>query len=223
MIRPRQQQGQQAWHVRDQLPVPPRNIGEAQHGEEHKQEVNDDHPVIGDADMDKVQESVMSKAGPTNAANDNNTNDNDITVKSQQTNATKITYLDGLRGYAVLLVFCHHALLHFFPAYILSMLDPPSRQHASAVINGYYPTPTTWNQTLLYFFIDGKMAVSIFFTLSGRVLVSSYLTAQEPKLHNIIRGTIRRIIRLGIPPIVIMICAWLLVKYGLSFSLKVSR
>ena len=84
----------------------------------------------------------------------------------------KLDYLDGLRGYASFVVVVYHLMLMFAPAYVMACAWPDQRQGAAAAYNGRYRLPSAAERALMMFFMDGRMAVVIFFVLSGRVLVA---------------------------------------------------
>lgn len=84
----------------------------------------------------------------------------------------KLDYLDGLRGVASLMVLAYHILLMIVPAYVMAISWPEQRQGAQFSYNGLYRLPTPAERALLFFLVDGRMAVAVFFVLSGRVLVS---------------------------------------------------
>jgi peptidoglycan/LPS O-acetylase OafA/YrhL len=84
----------------------------------------------------------------------------------------KIAYMDGLRGFAACCVAIHHFCLAFWDC---TGIEPP-----------FHPI-----------FRDGGLAVTIFFLLSGRVLMESYV--KKPSNHKLYSAFMRRAFRLFLP------------------------
>ena len=93
----------------------------------------------------------------------------------------KISYLEGLRGFAALQV----VLVHFISAYFST--DRCGRF--------WYCWQQDLREIYLFFPVDGYMAVSLFFILSGFVLTKSFAKTREKPLRNIFK----RWVRLQIP------------------------
>jgi len=110
----------------------------------------------------------------------------------------RLTWLDGLRGVAAVQV----VLLHYATALLpgLGMLNP-ARMHYS------------WEQvvagTPLFFFLNGHVAVYIFFVLSGAALTYSF----APRPFAWVRSAVRRAVRLGVPMIAAILFASLLLLW----------
>lgn len=83
-----------------------------------------------------------------------------------------LDYLDGLRGYAALVVVMDHFLLTFLPSYFASCAWAGLAVDAPTFYNGMYRLPRRPQECLVFPFMDGQFAVAIFFVLSGRVLVA---------------------------------------------------
>jgi peptidoglycan/LPS O-acetylase OafA/YrhL len=93
----------------------------------------------------------------------------------------KLHYLDGIRGWAAFSV----AIFHLFDKIYKDLnFRLPTRNHL---------------ETFLFRFIiwNGRLSVTIFFVLSGRVIALSYLNTKNPK--NLVSSMIRRPFRLFIP------------------------
>lgn len=76
--------------------------------------------------------------------------------------------LDGLRGYAAIVVTFFHAILHMDPTAVQRVLHPAIDQVAAGDL---------WLKIVLVF-LDGGTAVSLFYVLSGTVLCQSLLRAR---------------------------------------------
>jgi peptidoglycan/LPS O-acetylase OafA/YrhL len=96
----------------------------------------------------------------------------------------RVSYLDGLRGFAALQVVLLHYLTAFAPAI--------------ANVNPAIPHPG-WEDRFIhspcFFLADGYMAVSIFFLISGLVLTYSFESSADV-FGNLLA---RRVVRLGVP------------------------
>lgn len=103
----------------------------------------------------------------------------------------RIKYLDGLRGWAALFVL----LGHLGPVFLLA------KQKLA----------------ILPFFIDGQLAVYVFFVLSAYVLSAGFLEKNDPDILTTL--AIRRYPRLTIPILASCSIAFVLVKTGATFNL----
>ncbi|MDR2708875.1 MAG: acyltransferase, partial [Elusimicrobiota bacterium] len=109
-------------------------------------------------------------------------------------NSTRIDYLDGLRGWAALVVCMGHTLSVFY-----------MNDFASIIINGYFKL-----------LVDGGMAVKIFFVLSGFVLSMSFI--KNPEIKKLAALLIKRIPRLSIPIFAMALIVHFLMNSGLMFN-----
>jgi peptidoglycan/LPS O-acetylase OafA/YrhL len=101
----------------------------------------------------------------------------------------KINYLEGIRGIAAFIVLLHHFTLGFYPAYY-SMNMAEGHMDSGNVEKMVGTSP-------LNFFVNGSMAVSVFFVLSGIVLSYRFF---ETKNTDILRGlAVKRYPRLMLP------------------------
>ena len=115
-----------------------------------------------------------------------------------------IKALDGLRGYAAIVVTFFHAILHINTDAIQRVLHPAIDQVAT-------------NDLLLKLFLmlfDGATAVSLFYVLSGAVLCQSLLRAQL-NLKTVFLYLLRRVFRLFPALFLCMLGMW-----GLSVLLQ---
>lgn len=110
-----------------------------------------------------------------------------------------IKSLDGLRGYAAIIVTFFHAILHINPSAVQTILHPSIDQVAVADI---------WLKIVLIFF-DGGTAVSLFYILSGVVLCQSLLRSGLGT-KSILLFLLRRILRLYPALIFCMFSMWVL-------------
>ena len=93
--------------------------------------------------------------------------------------------LDGLRGYAAILVTFYHAILHLEPALIARVLSPAIDK---------IDKPDLWTKLVLML-LNGSTAVLLFYVLSGAVLCQSLLKAPLSPL-SLVLFIARRILRL---------------------------
>src|SRR5450432_239103 len=107
----------------------------------------------------------------------------------------RFAYLDGLRGWAALLVVLHHGTIAIdFALYTGQPAD--SRGFWDVRISGtpFFPLAP-----------GGSLAVCLFFALSGFVLAHAYSRSQQ----NWLALAVRRFVRLGIPMLAGCLFAWL--------------
>lgn len=107
--------------------------------------------------------------------------------------ADRLLFLDGLRGWAALMVVLSHLLI-FFVA------------HTSTVYRNWY-----WA-----FASDGNLAVFVFFVLSGFALSIGYI--QTGRLNIVTSLCVRRYLRLAIPVLCTSLLAYLLHASGLFYN-----
>lgn len=113
--------------------------------------------------------------------------------------------LDGLRGYAALVVTFYHAILHLQPALIERVLMPS----AGALQREDLPAKA------VLAICDGEAAVLLFYVLSGCVLCRSLVKA-PPSPRSLTLFTLRRVLRLLPPMIVCLTAMWGLSKLYLA-------
>jgi peptidoglycan/LPS O-acetylase OafA/YrhL len=121
-------------------------------------------------------------------------------------NTTRIHYLDGLRGWAALVVCLFHTAVAFG-------------------YNTNIPNPSNFLLTIRqqYFklLFDGNLSVKIFFVLSGIVLSISFI--KNPASQKLAALLIKRIPRLSIPIFAMSLISHFLIKANLMFNLKASK
>jgi len=114
----------------------------------------------------------------------------------------KINYLDGLRGVAAINVMIMHFFIILVPAMIYSDRMP---SHLGNIEQIFSSTP-------LGLIGAGNFSVCIFFVLSGYVLTQKYFKNKNKKI--IIRGAMRRYIRLFVPVLAVTILSFLMASTG---------
>lgn len=113
-----------------------------------------------------------------------------------------IKALDGLRGYAAIIVTFYHAILHLDKSAIYSVLYPAIDQIAR---------PDVALKAALVF-LNGSTSVLLFYVLSGTVLCHSLL--KHPlNIKSVVSFLIRRIFRLFPAVMVCMLVMWLMSKF----------
>lgn len=127
---------------------------------------------------------------------------------------SRISSLDGLRGFLALTVFFHHFLYCFAPAFITGGITPA--QASSGELTAYHLVALT----PLNAFMNPNLAVDFFFLLSGYVLSYGYFSGGNilPVQHN----SIKRYFRLMVPVFASCILLWLLHKAGLIYRRSIT-
>ncbi|TSJ46488.1 acyltransferase family protein [Fluviicola chungangensis] len=118
---------------------------------------------------------------------------------------SKLGFLDGVRGVAMLIVVLHHFGLAFFPA--INYLNPEK------IHLGNGTTELLIAKTPLNIFFNGGFAVSIFFVLSGFVLSYKFHFSGSQKLLRTYAA--KRYFRLFLPVAVIIIISYVMNLCGL--------
>lgn len=122
----------------------------------------------------------------------------------------KILYLEGLRGIASVMVFLLHFILAFFPA---AQRGNPLQVHNSVEL-------ILSNAPLVNIIYGGHFAVYIFFVLSGYVLTVGYFRSQDRM--KLVRGMLKRYIRLEIPIFVSIFVSYVLLSNGIYKNMETS-
>lgn len=115
----------------------------------------------------------------------------------------RLTYLEGLRGFAAMMVFfCHFGYAFYYALFSAKISQANMPYHFDAFL-----ATTPFN--LLY---NGKLAVRIFFLLCGYVICLKYFQTKDKKY--LINGAIKRYFRLIVPILFIEVIVYLLMKMG---------
>lgn len=120
----------------------------------------------------------------------------------------KITYLDGIRGVAAIIVIFSHVLLWFNP-YLHN--GPTAGNIPGEISQWLFNSPLT-------FFYKGNAAVWLFFVLSGFVLTHS-LIKRKDNIEAIRIASSKRYFRLGIPVLASVLICYTLMSSG-AFKAK---
>jgi peptidoglycan/LPS O-acetylase OafA/YrhL len=121
---------------------------------------------------------------------------NDLNSDEGGNKNTRVNFLDGIRGWASLMVFLSHLIICF-----LALSTPE------------------YNSVYLKFISDGKLAVMVFFVLSGYALSIGICKLNLTK-RNLPLSAMARYFRLSIPILVTSIIAYALLKAGLFYNLE---
>jgi peptidoglycan/LPS O-acetylase OafA/YrhL len=118
--------------------------------------------------------------------------------------ASRMSYLDGLRGIAALNV----ALSHFVMAFDFAVYTgrPEHAQGGWEVALSAYP--------FLFIAAGGNYAVCIFLALSGFVLAKSFHTSDMSAVALVVKRTLR----LGLPVLAASLFGWFILSSGLAFN-----
>ena len=108
----------------------------------------------------------------------------------------RFAYLDGLRGWAALLVVFHHGIIAIDFA-LYTGQPSESRGRGDLWLSGTPFVPLA---------ASGNLAVCIFFALSGFVLTHAYINSRQYWLSLVAR----RYLRLGLPMLAGCLFAWML-------------
>ena len=127
-----------------------------------------------------------------------------VTIRpSNEAENVKITYLDGLRGVAALVVVFSHLIYMLLPA----------MQTGNFATAHYVVIEKIIRYSPLSLFYNGSFAVYIFFVLSGYVLTYKFFKTRNSEI--IVSGAIRRYIRLMIPVLFVVLLAFTCMYLGL--------
>jgi peptidoglycan/LPS O-acetylase OafA/YrhL len=123
----------------------------------------------------------------------------------------KIQYLEGLRGVAALAVVIQHLVLTFYPsaAFGITMIW-------GVKSNYHHPIELFFSASPFIMLYSGRLAVIIFFILSGFVLSYKFMRKKEKLI--LIESIIRRYFRLTIPIAFSCVLTYFFMKIGWLFN-----
>lgn len=123
----------------------------------------------------------------------------------------RISYIDGLRGIACILVFVNHFLMAFFPA---SYLGGDTVSHISGGLDTWYASSPVSVLT------NGNFMVCIFFILSAYIISCKILqnADKDNALDSISNSFLKRYFRLFLPVFCVCILILILSRLGLFFN-----
>lgn len=125
--------------------------------------------------------------------------------------SSKKMYLEGLRGFAAIVVVIHHFSLAFYPRIIFGLHTLPSHS----------PFESWFMESPLYLFVDGNFGVSIFFALSGYVLTVKLLA--RPGWQETLRSLVKRYFRLTPPILFAVLTSYVFLRLGLFTNVSTAR
>ncbi|WP_165848153.1 acyltransferase family protein [Paraburkholderia lacunae] len=135
--------------------------------------------------------------------------------------SSRLTYLDGLRGWAAFVVL----LCHLFPFFLLRAHGPAADGFthllSGRTFAGYVEYAILSIALVFYrFFTDGDTPVYVFFVLSGYVLSVGYVKTRKREL--ITDQALRRYIRLTAPIFCACFIAFVFLKLGFMYNQRVA-
>ncbi|MBK4734297.1 acyltransferase family protein [Noviherbaspirillum pedocola] len=110
----------------------------------------------------------------------------------------RVSEIDGIRGWAALVVVLFHLIDELF-----GVLAPTIRGASAHVL------------------INGGLAVSVFFVLSGDALSLAYM--RKKNINTLDTLLIKRYFRLTVPILLSCMCTYLLMKVGLTFNIEAAK
>ena len=137
-------------------------------------------------------------------------------TKNNRTYVNRISFLDGMRGWASFAVLLHHIFMCFLV--LTTPLFKYDRERLMQSISNFNYFDILGG-ILIKFITDGQLAVMIFFIISGYALSVGYLDLSKRKLA---LAAISRYFRLAIPIFVTSLIAYILLKNNLMYNLEVA-
>ncbi|HEX2730185.1 MAG TPA: acyltransferase [Polyangiaceae bacterium] len=116
----------------------------------------------------------------------------------QANSVARLGIIDGIRGWAAVIVVLFHLISETFGGVVPSLRGP-----------------------LIRTILNGQLAVSVFFVLSGDALSASYFL--KGSIASIERLVVKRYVRLAFPCVCACLLAYLLMSLGLTFSVEAGR
>lgn len=116
--------------------------------------------------------------------------------------ATRIDYLDGIRGFACLLV----SLIHFSLTFYSAFISPTDNSDA------HYSWAKYIRYTIAPVFFNANFIIGVFFILSSRLIGAKYL--KTGMFQDLAGSTFRRIPRLAFPALCAVVLEYFLIGVG---------
>lgn len=121
-----------------------------------------------------------------------------ITENAASTRSARIEEIDGIRGWAALAVVIFHALPETF-----------SKIHPELI------------NSLWWFFIDGKLAVCIFFILSGDALSTPFMVTRRKSVLD--KMVLKRYFRLAAPIFIVALITVIVIRIGVTYNVTAAK
>lgn len=133
---------------------------------------------------------------------------------NQRTQVDRVDFLDGIRGWASVVVLLSHII-----GSVLALVTPEldANSFSDFKLSEFWRVIYDVYGVLLRIFTDGRLAVLIFFVLSGYALSVSHFNLQKNALA---LATASRYFRLTIPILFTSLIAYVMLKAGLFFNLE---
>lgn len=129
-------------------------------------------------------------------------------IMNIQTKSKRITWLDGIKGIACILVFFHHFFLAFYPA---TYFGEKGATHLSGM-------DTQFAQSPLSVVINGNFMVALFCVISGMIVSLQVMSLAENK-EKLSEIVFKRYFRLMLPVVPVGIVVYFMLKYGFFTNL----
>ena len=126
-------------------------------------------------------------------------------VENIKNTAPRVTWVEGLKGCAALVVVIFHLLSGIFPMVI----------NGTGVANNFNTTLRQIGSSPLNLFFDGNLSVAFFFLISGYVISARYFATGE---NNIKDTLIKRYFRLAPPILFSILLTGILMQLGFFFN-----
>jgi peptidoglycan/LPS O-acetylase OafA/YrhL len=121
----------------------------------------------------------------------------------------KLNYLEGLRGVAALIVVFHHLGYTFSVKFAYQLLD-------FLKVHTHSSTISYLVHYLVSFMLDGKLAVYIFWFMSGYVISIKLFTTNND--NYLVGGFVKRYFRLAFPALGSVLFAFILFYFGMMYN-----
>ena len=127
-------------------------------------------------------------------------------------NNNKISYLDGLRGFAALIVVISHFVVGFYPALYTANYKEVNTNHVIELFIAKSPINILYN---------GNFCVCLFFVLSGYVLSNKFFYINNKQI--LISSIIKRYFRLAVPVLLSSFMVYIFIKLSLFHNMDAGK